>query len=65
MNRYRQKHPDHGKAPPDSTFGELTDNPAAVAGAGEDIYSEAEKHRAGVIAKDKAAKARRKAGRRG
>jgi hypothetical protein len=62
MNRYRQRHPDFGKAvkkAPDSTFGELTDD-AEVSDAAESVYTEAEKHREGVKARDAAAKARKK-----
>jgi hypothetical protein len=64
MHRWREKHPDHpdyvkpAKKARDTTFGELDD--AEVSDAAEDIYAEAAKHRAGVIARDKAAKARRK-----
>lgn len=62
MNRFRQRHPDYEKsaakkAP--TTFGELSDDDE-VSEAAEDIFSEAAKHRAGVIQKDLAAKARRK-----
>ena len=67
MNKWRMKHADWSgkavkKAP--TTFGELSDDDE-VSDAAEDVYSEATKHREGVIAKDKAAKARRKGARRG
>ncbi len=55
-------HPDYVKKAPDSTYGELTDD-AEAAAAADDIYSVAAGHRETVIAKDKAAKARRKKGR--
>jgi hypothetical protein len=58
MNKWRMKHADwSGKAAkvvPDGT---------EVSEAAEDIYSVAAGHRDTVIAKDKAAKARRKKGR--
>lgn len=65
MNKWRQRHPDHKAAaksrPDDSTFGELTDD-AEVSQAAEGIYDTAAQHRDTVIAKDKAAKARRRRG---
>lgn len=67
MNRYRNRHPDWvgsaAKKKPDTTFGELTDD-SDDAKAAEDVYSVAEGHRATVIAKDKAAAARKKKGSR-
>jgi hypothetical protein len=65
MNRYRQRHPDHAKAAKasGSTYGELTDGSELTAVASS-VFAEAEEHRARVIAKDKAAKARRKGARR-
>lgn len=69
MHKWREKHPDfphYGKAVKKarkSTFGELSDGPEDV-DAAADIYSVAEGHRATVIAKDKAAAARKKKGAR-
>jgi hypothetical protein len=60
MNRYRTRHPDYAKKA-GTTYGELTDD-AAASGAAENVYTEAEKHRQGVIARDKA---RKKGARRG
>jgi hypothetical protein len=66
MNRYRQRHPDLGKAvkkaPPVDDSGS---HDAELSEAAETVYDTAAQHRAGVIAKDKAAKARRKGTRRG
>jgi|HubBroStandDraft_1064217.scaffolds.fasta_scaffold05232_5 hypothetical protein len=66
MNRYRQRHPDHAKSAaksrPDDDSGS---NDAELSNAADDVYAEAAKHRETVIAKDKAAKARRKGARRG
>jgi hypothetical protein len=63
MNRWRQRHPSHPSyvkpAKKDNTYGELTDDSEVSEAAGS-VYSEAVKHRAGVIARDKAAKARKK-----
>lgn len=65
MNRYRTRHPDHGKAakksPPADDSGS---HDAELSEAAGSVYSEAEKHRAGVIKKDLAARARKKAGAR-
>jgi len=69
MNRWRQKHPDFGKAnygktaKKDSTYGELSDD-KDVSEAADGIYDVAAQHRDGVIARDKAAAARRKKGTR-
>jgi hypothetical protein len=59
VNRFRMRHPDHKavkKSRPDDDSGshdaELTD-------AAESVYDTAAQHRSRVIAKDKAAKARR------
>ena len=60
MHKWRQKYEDHAKPAKKvrgSTFGELDDT--EVGEAADDVYTEALKHRAGVIARDKAAKARR------
>ena len=62
MNRYRQRHPDYKTAAKSNDSGS-TD--AELTSSADDIYSEAAKHRATVIAKDKAAKARKSKGRRG
>jgi hypothetical protein len=69
LNKYRQRHKDWignaAKKKPDTTFGEISDDDDdddddEVSEAADDIYAEATKHRAGVIAKDKAARARKK-----
>jgi hypothetical protein len=64
MNRYRQRHPDHkaaAKSRPDDDSGS---HDAELTEAAGSVYSEAEKHRVGVIARDKAAQARKKKGTR-
>jgi len=69
MHKWREKHPDYPNYSKksvkkrDTTFGELSDGPED-ADAAADIYSVAEGHRATVIAKDKAAAARKKKGAR-
>jgi hypothetical protein len=63
MNRYRQRHSDHAKTAAKSTDSGSTD--AELTSSADDIYTEAAKHRDTVIAKDKAAKARKKGARRG
>jgi hypothetical protein len=64
MNRYRMRH-DHAKAAqksrPDDDSGS---HDAELTEAAGSVYSEAEKHREGVIARDKAAQARKKKGTR-
>jgi hypothetical protein len=63
MNRYRQKHPDHVKAVAKPALDVGDDTDTELTSAADDIYAEAAKHRETVIAKDKAAKARKKKGR--
>jgi hypothetical protein len=64
MNRYRQRHSDYkpAKAPRDDDSGS-TD--ADLSKSASSVFSEAEEHRKRVIAKDLAAKARKKGARRG
>jgi hypothetical protein len=65
MNKWRQKHSDHGKAVeksrPDDDSGS-TD--AELSEAAETVYDTAAQHREGVKARDAAAKARKKKGAR-
>jgi hypothetical protein len=65
VNKWRTKHPDFGKpvkkTPPDDDSGS---HDAELTEAAGSVYSEAEKHREGVIARDKAAQARKKKGTR-
>jgi hypothetical protein len=62
MNKWRQRHPDHAKAAAKSR-----DNGGAteeLSEAAETVYDTAAQHRETVIAKDKAAKARKSKGAR-
>jgi hypothetical protein len=63
MNKWRQRHPDHkaAKATHDDDSGS-TD--VELSGAAESVYDTAAQHRAGVIKRDAAAKARKKKGAR-
>jgi hypothetical protein len=60
MNRWRTRIGNAADVKkPSTTYGELTDD-AEMRDAAAGVYAEAAKHRAGVIAKDLAAKARKK-----
>jgi hypothetical protein len=65
MNKWRQRHPDYGKpaakSRPDDDSGSVD---AELTDTADSVYSEALKHRETVIARDKAAKARKRSARR-
>ena len=63
MNKWRARHPDHVKKARSND--DSGSNDAELTTAAKSIWSEAEEHRERVRKNDAAAKARRKAGRRG
>jgi hypothetical protein len=68
MNRYRMRQlrnrPDRGGPIADQDPDDGGSVNSELYGAADDVYAEASKHRAGVIQKDLAAKARKKKGAR-